>query len=100
MGHTPGPWQVGGCRYGWLKSEIATLNYSRVVATVWTKQYKGRDLVDWEEGNANAQLIAAAPELLEACKWALVEFERHSPLTCDGCKQTRFMLKEALTKAE
>lgn len=35
-------------------------------------------------GNANARLIAAAPELLEACKWMLDWIEEYKSYISDG----------------
>ena len=68
--HTPAPWVVGS-NCGIVKTEILANNYSRGIATVWTKEaVKGkRDTYErWPEGEANAKLIAAAPELLASCK--------------------------------
>lgn len=66
--HTPGPWksswngrwliQTGG---GWL------------IAKVWPPKARGG--FSPENVEANARLIAAAPELLEACRTALVELQ-------------------------
>lgn len=65
--HTPGPWEVRP-GYGMLKAEIGPPG--RAVAAVWVKQAGTRDEqkepVAWPEGEANARLIAAAPDLLEA----------------------------------
>lgn len=60
MSHTPGPWRIGGsCRtpVNSKDKHIAMVNYS----------HRGHitDVIG-EEHNANAHLIAAAPELLEA----------------------------------
>ena len=38
---------------------------------VWPTVYQRSE----KEKDANAKLIAAAPELLEACQWALMQFE-------------------------
>ena len=69
--HTPGPWFIRP-GYGLLKSEIGPSD--RAVAAVWVKEpYRGqsdgaKEAVTWPEGEANAHLIAAVPELLEALK--------------------------------
>ena len=87
--HTPGPWAISG-DYGLFQSEIVAPNaYRHAVASVWTKRSieKGTILV-WPEGEANARLIAAAPELYDACVAGRAYFEmligawRRSP---DGC---------------
>jgi hypothetical protein len=57
--HTPGPWRTGG-------SEIFADNNLRV-ASVWS--YPGADT------EADAHLIAAAPELLAALESAVRELE-------------------------
>jgi len=44
---------------------------------------------------ANARLIAAAPELLEACEASLLELLE----TCDGETSTTKVLRAAITKA-
>lgn len=56
--HTPGPWEVAGTEI-WAGSKRITM---------------GRGAHDEKEAavrNANARLIAAAPELLQACQRAL-----------------------------
>lgn len=65
--HTPGPWRNHG-QYNLLRDEIGA--EGRAICTVWTRK-AGDGLLDrqepqaWPEGEANAYLIAAAPELLE-----------------------------------
>lgn len=69
--HTPGPWEV--------KPEEPERDYIRVRGTVLGGQYKIANVTIplypetpssfAEEARANARLIAAAPELLEACKY-------------------------------
>jgi hypothetical protein len=60
MKHTPGPWKV-------LKQNenLFITEDIFIVASAWTGVYKNETTDDAE---ANAHLIAAAPELLEACK--------------------------------
>lgn len=57
--HTPGPWSVARHGYGTFYEAHAFIEHS--VCGIW-----------WPDGNveqeANARLIAAAPELLEALK--------------------------------
>ena len=61
--HTPGPWLVhtDGCNQVWTTVGL--------VAEVHDGNDEGVN--DKERAGANARLIAAAPDLLEACKWAL-----------------------------
>lgn len=72
--YTPGPWSITNPNYGPLMAEIGT--DSRPVGIVWTRQMCSRKESDRSiaepnaEGEANARLIAAAPELLAALKLA------------------------------
>jgi hypothetical protein len=59
--HTPGPWRADKCRYG-----FAVYAYKSCDVVVRTEDYEGRyGAIDNE---ANARLIAAAPELLEVAQ--------------------------------
>ena len=57
MKHTPGPWKLDS-------SNIVAENGKTVID-------RGSLLWNYGEGQSNAQLIAAAPELLEACQAAV-----------------------------
>jgi len=61
--HTPGPWAVGQL-YGSTQVEISAPG--RAIAIVWNRRgCRIKDNVEsWPEGEANARLIAAAPDLL------------------------------------
>lgn len=66
--HTPGPWTATDDRRGiW---EI--IHDGELLADVWSHGSAARDL----PAEANARLIAAAPELLEACK-RFVEWDEY-----------------------
>ena len=65
-GHTPGPWGVAVFKSG---ARSVTNQSGHFVADV---QGIGQD-----ERNANARLIAAAPELLAACEQVVREVECH-----------------------
>jgi hypothetical protein len=66
MTHTKGPWKVDGANAQW--------GDGTKVRAIWGNEGEGMGAVAWvtddyfEELEANARLIAAAPELLEACK--------------------------------
>lgn len=67
-GHTPGPWD-GRQEYNDHRDEI--IARGRVVAIIPVRKTTGvmsdeKRLESDQEGEANARLIAAAPELLEA----------------------------------
>ena len=58
QGHTPGPWESTKNRYGAIQVGPAD---GLAIAEVWLRGYSDRE---W----ANAKLLAAAPDLLEACE--------------------------------
>lgn len=68
--HTPGPWTYGGHLFdSRIMAEEAPSSWSsRTIAVV--------DHTEDEMGEANAHLIAAAPDLLAACTHALNALER------------------------
>jgi hypothetical protein len=66
--HTPGSWRFIQ-RRNVLQDEIGVRG--QAVCTVWTRhtpaiREQGVESMPWPEGEANARLIAAAPELLQA----------------------------------
>ena len=69
--HTPGPWHVNGERSIWAKNDR--------VAKMDQADGGGETL-------ANAQLIAAAPELLEACELALEALTVTAEESVDGSR--------------
>lgn len=80
--HTPGPWVLDG--EAW-------------VVTVATKRYITCEGRNAEEAEANARLIAAAPEMLEALQEAYRVLSLRN-LDCDVKALT--IARAALTKAE
>lgn len=69
MKHTPRPWRLGEYSelYGW---EVHRPDESFLVARVQA------DTEDHVEGKANARLIAAAPDLLQAAERVLGQYVR------------------------
>ena len=65
--HTPGPWKVLGTSlvFGGRKPRIGSF----AVAQTFMAGEDGLPLTDEREQAANARLIAAAPDLLAACRW-------------------------------
>ena len=93
--HTPGPWKVEIVESG--KDEV----YARIKGIAFTDGIKvgvyKKKLP--EEAKANARLIATAPELLGACKEALIDLEflkDYIPRDSNSIKR----LKQAIAKAE
>jgi hypothetical protein len=91
MEHTPAPW--------------ATTRYSNDFGVYpENEQRRGQDVAlvrgDDSEAEANARLIAAAPDLLEACQWAMGFL---TGVKCDNEEQRRGLfdkLSAAIAKAE
>jgi hypothetical protein len=110
MKHTPGPWEVS--------QEIPN---SVVIIALWSDKvtpgntatfgdYRGAHICELEynsgvptkeQAEANACLIAAAPDLLEACKNALESVKYAQNNTgADFMFNTSEILKQAIAKAE
>lgn len=89
--HTPGPWLV---RVERAAMETSSARYF-VDAGKWVlAETKALPPRLTEEAEANARLIAAAPDLLEAAKHAVMEWRLHGQLT-DSCR----VLEAAIRKA-
>lgn len=76
--HTPKPWKIGG-EYSNKMDEIEGSD-GRAVAVVWTRRAPEfattrQQFKPDPELAANARLIVAAPELLEACRVLLEHIE-------------------------
>lgn len=84
--HTPGPWKTKS-KFGPRSASIVARSWDQVVAKVFTRKYNtdgvisdGRPAIEADpEGEANARLIAAAPELLEALEHAVRWFDQLKP---------------------
>lgn len=96
MGHTPGPWKAGRHNIGdgwrvFVKHHADADQHDAIC-----------DLETWQSEKAtkaNATLIAAAPELLIACKGAIAALSQHKtfPADIDAAKS---FLTDAIAKAE
>lgn len=71
--HTPGPWTVNGCRVEATSGAMVAGVFDGTNANV----------TDRDAEQANARLIAAAPELLESLESALYGVEGNHPLDAD-----------------
>lgn len=89
--HTPGPWKTD--RNNVHTGRIATIHHC--LGNDWVEVWSPKWPEGEEEQEANARLIAAAPELLEACKDALkcIRFQYDS---CNPCINN---LESAINKA-
>lgn len=91
--HTPGPWEVAQYSDGaYIMSDHVDPGFGvkQEVARVHAKRH------DDARGHANARLIAAAPELLEALRKIDDEDGRHFHIDAN-CK---CLLRAAIAKAE
>jgi len=91
MSHTPGPWVRD--KYGNIKAGCQTLRVNGVSLPCGAKPH------DFEEIEANSNLIAAAPDLLAALKnlYAMVQGQCPSLLENDHHNE---MVYGAIAKAE
>jgi hypothetical protein len=98
--HTPGPWEFDGTSYIW-----ADMSSGKMIAQIrgwgWL-QKKGEEAAIAEQ-EANAHLIAAAPELLEACASIVVSIASKTKYLegcdCADCQSIR-LVYAAIAKAE
>ena len=95
---TPGPWRIG--KMSVLYTSIVSVRTGREVAAV--ARWEGRLRA---ESIANRRLVAAAPDLLEACKLALERASGARKHDCPGfdcatCAHPIAELQEAIEKAE
>jgi hypothetical protein len=88
LGHTLGPWEVVNTKQG--KSFIKPINNAVYVAEVNTEN---------KSHEANAHLIVAAPELLEACKLAFERLTDNDAMKIIGYDLVN-VISKAISKAE
>lgn len=102
--HTPGPWEVvrGGYVGGWHPEDEKPLviQASKRCSVAVVNSNKGRIAGDSPEADAN--LIAAAPDLLKVCKsaHACVDAEILTGGNAEAWKPLRGQLESAIRKAE
>ena len=115
MKHTPAPWvvdetasmpdelfsyvSVGNCRVAIRADTPSMPTYEQHLNEEWWNAEQERLIA---ESNANTYLIAAAPDLLEACEATLMDLEDMSTeeFSKGADKQARIRLKEAIKKAK
>lgn len=77
--HTKGPWHIGaGNGQGCIFSDSGRTRLEPGGTTLYSIAQITRGWNESED-DANARLIAAAPEMLEACRLALEVFKRELP---------------------
>ena len=96
--HTPGPWAARDLGRG----TVEVIGGGDLIARLWRTRVwllpseQGGDL----PAEANARLIAAAPELLEACQEALALISEFELEALDGRDEVPDLLRAAVAKAE
>ena len=75
--HTPGPWRIETWIYQNAREVVTIQTDKDAIATAYNLWRDGDDSTF--EVMANARLIAAAPELLEACMLALAAIKSECP---------------------
>lgn len=106
--HTPGPWALAhpygevqeGCE-GAVICEVDRLFGAPITVRGTKAEMKTVDGHDWE-ATANARLIAAAPDLLEALKGQLSDIEDYQRVNNLGGENNHWQViaRAAITKAE
>jgi len=98
--HTPAPWKVisDPSHYDTLSTVIAGDSRdtgTRRGAPAWQMQVEVGGFAEFREQEANARLIAAAPDMLEALKTAVAY-----PLTDDWYQQANDAIAKATRKEQ
>jgi hypothetical protein len=97
--HTPGPWRMDRmATYIWAKDRLGEFMVAQIRGWGHLTGVGGLNLPEDKAvaiQEANGRLLAAAPELLEAAKWAVMEWRLHGQLT-DSCRH----VEAAIAKAE
>lgn len=70
VGHTPGPWTFTDEPSGFFVYPVEHSDNSPAIAKVW------KHATAPVRSKSHAQLIAAAPDLLSACNWAMSQLAR------------------------
>jgi hypothetical protein len=101
--HTNGPWEIG-YNGGILGPNFDGSACKPVIAMmpVWFPDKRNQGHVTQDAQEDNARLIAAAPDLLAACKDALFVFENMTSFDWSrgGDKKVREIVRAAIARAE
>ena len=99
MKHTPGPWHLGkGSGEGNVFVDQETRMRMTDQGTTLYSICKVTDGWNQEEDEANARLIASAPELLEACQFALITIKEDWEDKSYAIAQLRTVIRKAMTE--
>lgn len=102
--HTPGPWEfVIGDSYGSQDAIIRSVRDDPRDVQVVMRAETHPSWIEDPEFLADCKLMAAAPELMEACKAAMDwidKFGEHAPIQFGGEAELYQQLRAALAKAK
>lgn len=91
--HTIGEWKMSNTPE-YFVPKSSTIQIESDLSEGWICKVQNNGVIGVEEGEANAKLIAAAPELLEACQRAMQTLEYENIYG-----QARMLLAVAIKKA-
>lgn len=94
--HTPGPWEA---EFGVAYNVRAP--HGGIIAQISRQRgrFAAQGYIDSEESAANARLIAAAPDLLEACEKTLEMIDAHREITAIEVMARRDGVRDVLCVA-
>ena len=103
--HTPGPWIASTFGFQVLTGDSWNTICTLSGGAEWEDgRGKYRPEYEWQNQEANARLIAAAPDLLAAAKAVMAKLERHGPSVVPHLLDTDMnacqRLRNAIAKAE
>ncbi|KKM86829.1 hypothetical protein LCGC14_1275000 [marine sediment metagenome] len=105
--YTKGPWKVANEHDGVHAGTHTRIYNDDGMFIAKTTVQDGRGRMERKRVEANAQLISAAPELLEACKTMLVATDFNAPLPKGHSGQEAYLnvvakprVEQAIAKAE
>lgn len=98
--HTPGPWMINyNGTHGHIKSVWPDHAHGRTpTLAMFGNQHRAMSISE-DEAIANATLMAAAPDLLEACKAFIALFRDSDMRPEDECHELYGVMTEAIAKA-
>lgn len=92
MSHTPGPWNCSGdgAEVWPMEGDKAQVELARIAGPWDSSSWFGKD-----EALANARLISAAPDLLEACELLLIYLGDWNDMEDETCAAARRAIAKA-----
>lgn len=98
--HTPGPWKIEEGKSIQAQFEGEDVQLCLVNTTRWSQPDNGKNLRLAVQSEANARLIAAAPDLLAVCKAVALGLRGARIIKIPPAEDFIDMLRAAIAKAE